>query len=171
MSRTAHFRPYGALGASLLFVGCFPVAAFAQEPAHSLQELAGRIKLEEIVYVIDGSGFQTRGKVDVLSDVSLGLMVDGIRRDFTEGTFTRIDRRRRDSVRNGLLIGLGSGAVLGSFAGRATDSPTCPASGIECGQGALLGTVGGAILGAVGGWLIDALTLNREAIYLAPAQP
>lgn len=70
MSRTAHTRPYGAFGASLLLVACFPVAAFAQQPARSFQELAGRIKLGEIVYVIDGSGFQTRGKVDVLSDVS-----------------------------------------------------------------------------------------------------
>ena len=37
------------------------------------------------------------------------------------------------------------------------------------GQGTLLGTVGGAVLGAVGGWLIDALTRNREVVYLAPA--
>lgn len=71
----------------------------------------------------------------------------------------------------GLVNGLGSGAVLGFLAGRAADSPTCPRSGIECGQGALIGTVGAAIWGGVGGWLIDALARNREVIYLAPSQP
>ena len=108
-------------------------------------------------------------RVETVSDVSMELTVDGIRRGFDESSIARIDRRRRDSVRNGLAIGLGSGALLGFLAGRAADSPTCPRSGIECGQGALLGTVGGAVLGAVGGWLIDALTHNREVIYLAPA--
>jgi hypothetical protein len=168
MSSTVYFR---ALGATLLLVACFPVEAFTQQPARSFQELQRRIKIGEIVCVIDGSGLQTRGKLDILSDVSLGLTVDGIRRDFVEGTITSIHRRRRDSVRNGLVIGVASGAVVGFLAGRAADSSNCPRSGIECGQGALLGTIGGAVWGAVGGWLIDAVTREREVIYRAPAQP
>jgi hypothetical protein len=86
-------------------------------------------------------------------------------------TVARIDRRRRDSVSNGLVIGFGSGALVGFLAGRAADSPACPRSGIECGQGALLGTVGGAVLGAVGGWLIDALARKPDVIYLSLAAP
>jgi hypothetical protein len=168
---TICFRRRRALGASLLLVACFPVAAFAQKPTRSLHELQGRLKIGEIVYVIDGSDVQTRGRVDTLSDVSLGLTIDGIRRDFVEGTISRIDRRRRDSLRNGLVIGVGSGALLGFLAGRAEDSPNCPRSAIECGQGAVLGTVGGAVWGAVAGWLIDAVTREREVIYRAPAQP
>jgi hypothetical protein len=159
------------IGASLLLLACFPVAAFTQQPARSFQELQGRITIGEIVWVIDGAGRQTRGRLDFLSDVSVGVTVDGTRRDFIEGTVTRIDRRRRDSVRNGLVIGLGSGALVGFLAGRAADSPACPRSGIECGQGALLGTVGGAVLGAVGGWLVDALARKRDVIYLSVAAP
>lgn len=162
---------YRALGASLLLAACFPVAAFAQPPARSIQELRTRVKIGDIVFVVDGSGVETKGKLETLSDVSVGLTVDGTRRDFVEGTFTRLDRQRRDSVRNGLLVGLGSGAVVGFLAGRSADSPTCPRSGIECGQGALLGAIGGSFGGAVGGWLVDALVRHREVVYLTPARP
>ena len=168
MSLPPQFGTCAALAVCVLFVvACFPVAASAQPAARSLGELQTRVKIGEIVFVVDDSGLETRGKVETVSDVSIGLTVDGIRRGFDESSITRIDRRRPDSVRNGLAIGLGSGALVGFLAGRAADSPTCPRSGIECGQGALLGTVGGAVLSAVGGWLIDALTRNREVIYLA----
>lgn len=168
MSLPARFGTCAALAVCVLLVAFFPVAAFAQQAARSFEELQARVKIGDIVFVVDDSGLETRGKVETVSDVSIGLTVDGIRRGFDESSIARIERRRRDSVRNGLAIGLGSGALLGFLAGRAADSPTCPRSGIECGQGALLGTVGGAVLGAVGGWLIDALTRNRQVIYLAP---
>jgi uncharacterized membrane protein (Fun14 family) len=171
MSLPPHFRAFAALGMCVLLVACVPVSASAQQVARSFQELQARVKIGDIVFVIDGSNLETRGKVETLSDVSLGLTVDGLRRGFDESSIARIDRTRRDSVRNGLLIGLGSGAILGFLAGTAADSPTCPRPGIECGQGALLGTVGGAFWGGVGGWLIDALVRKREAIYLAPARP
>ena len=166
-----HLRQFGALGMAVFLAACFNVAASAQEPARSFHEVQGRLKIGEIVYVVDGSGVQTRGRVDILSDASLQLTVDGIRRDFISRTISRIDRRRPDSVRNGVVIGISSGALLGFVAGTTADSPTCPRSGIECGQGALLGTVGGAIWGAVGGWLIDTLARSREVIYLSPGQP
>ena len=169
MSLAAQFGTCAALAVRVLLVACFPVAASAQEAARSFKELQARVKIGDIVFVVDESGVETRGKVETVSDVSMELTVDGIRRGFDESSIARIERRRRDSVRNGLAIGLGSGALLGFLAGKAADSPTCPRSGIECGQGALLGAVGGAILGAVGGWLIDALTRNREVIYLAAA--
>jgi hypothetical protein len=78
----------------------------------------------------------------------------------------RIERRRRDSVRNGVLIGAGAGALAGFGFGKSLDSPTCPRSGSECGQGAMIGTVGGAFWGAIGGWITDALIRKRETIYL-----
>lgn len=164
-------RTCAVLGEILSLLVWFPVVASAQPAAGSFQELQVRIKIGDIVYVIDESGRETRGKVDMVSDDSLWLNVDGFRRDFVQDTVTRIDRRQRDSVRNGLLIGVGGGALLGFFAGRAADSPTCPRPGIECGQGPLLGTIGGAALGGIGGWVIDALTRHREVIYQAPPHP
>jgi hypothetical protein len=65
-------------------------------------------------------------------------------------------------------MGAGAGAVLGYGVGRRTDSPTCPRSGIECGQGATLGTVTGALWGAAGGWLADVLIRKRELLFAHP---
>ena len=138
ISLPPQFGTCAALAVCVLLVACFPVAASAQPAARSLGELQTRVKIGEIVFVVDDSGLETRGKVETVSDVSIGLTVDGIRRGFDESSITRIDRRRPDSVRNGLAIGLGSGALVGLLAGRAADSPTCPRLGIECGQGALL---------------------------------
>jgi ElaB/YqjD/DUF883 family membrane-anchored ribosome-binding protein len=73
-------------------------------------------------------------------------------------------RPHRDSVWNGVLIGAGVGALAGFGLGRSFDSPACPRSGIECGQGAFVGTVGGAFWGAISGWIADALIHDREAI-------
>ena len=70
----------------------------------------------------------------------------------------------RDSVWNGVLIGAGVGALAGFGLGRSLDSPSCPRSGIECGQGAIVGTVGGAFWGAIAGWITDALIHDRETI-------
>jgi hypothetical protein len=82
----------------------------------------------------------------------------------------RIERRVRDSVLNGVLIGAGAGALAGFGFGRSLDSPTCPRWGSECGQGAMIGTAGGAFWGAIGGWITDALIRKRETIYL-PQDP
>jgi hypothetical protein len=80
----------------------------------------------------------------------------------------RIERVRRDSVWNGVLIGAGAGALAGFGLGRSLDSPACPRTGIECGQGAMVGAVGGAFWGAIGGWITDALIRKRET--MSPAQ-
>ena len=76
----------------------------------------------------------------------------------------RTGRPHRDSVWNGVLIGAGVGALAGFGLGRSLDSSACPRSGIECGQGAVVGTVGGAFWGAIGGWIADALIHDRETI-------
>lgn len=171
MTLTGYASNFAALGAGWLLVVCFPLEASAQRAARSFEELQVRVKIGDIVYVIDASGLETKGRIATLSDVSLALTLDGTRRDFVESTVKRIDWRRRDSARNGLLIGLGTGALLGFLVARTADSPSCPRSGIECGQGALLGAVGGAFWGGVGGWITDALIRKRESIYLAQGQP
>jgi hypothetical protein len=148
----------------------FPINAAAQTAARSFAELQVRVKIGDTVYVIDGSGRETKGRIDLLSAASLQLRLNGNRREFLESTVTRVERRGRDSVRNGLLIGLGTGAVLGFLAGRGVDEGPCPPSS-ECGQAELLGTFGGAFWGGVAGWITDALMRKREVVYLAPGQP
>lgn len=155
-----------SFGMCAALVALLPLTASAQPPARSFQELLRRVEIGDLVFVVDEFAVETKGKLGAVSSGSIALTVDGTRREFVDSTVTRIDRRRRDSVRNGLVIGFGSGAFVGFLAGRAADSPTCPLAGIECGQGAVLGTIGGAIWGGIGGWLIDAMHCSREVIYL-----
>ena len=154
-------------------VGVFAAAAAAQPqdgqgPARSLHDLRSRVSADDVVSVVDTLGHHTRGRISAFSDAALMLAIDGSFRRFSLDQIARIERRRRDSVANGLLIGAGAGAVLGYGVGRRTDSPTCPRSGIECGQGATLGTVAGALWGAAGGWLADMLIRKRELLFAHP---
>ena len=171
MALTGDTKALAVVGVGWLLTLCLPIEALAQRPAQSFVELQVRVRIGDTVYVIDNSDLETRGQIGTLSDTSLTLTVDGTRRDFVENAVKRIDRRRRDSVRNGLLIGAGTGAVLGFLVGRTADSPSCPRSGIECGQGAVLGTVGGAFWGGVAGWVTDVLIRKREVIYMRATQP
>ena len=144
------------------------VKASNRQPASSFDELRLLVAVGDTVQVIDARGQETRGRVAALSELELTLAVDGTRRVFVVGGVKRIDRRRRDSVLNGLLIGASVGALMGLGVGRTVDSPACPRSGSECGQGAIVGTVGGAVWGAVGGWIVDALIRKRQTIYAPP---
>jgi hypothetical protein len=148
----------------------FPAQAAAQTVARSFAELQVRVKIGDTVYVIDGSGRETKGRIDLLSAASLQLALNGNRRGFLERDVTRVERRgHRDSIRNGLLIGLGTGAVLGFLAGRGVDEGPCPPNK-GCGEAELIGTFGGAFWGGVAGWITDALIRRREVVYLAPGQ-
>ena len=138
----------------------------APPPAASFEELTGCHLVGETVFVVDASGRETRGRVEALSGLILVVAVESSRRQFTVADVQRIDRRRRDSVRNGLLVGAGLGALAGFGLGRSLDSRDCSRSTAECGQGALIGTVGGAFWGAIGGWITDALIRKREVVYI-----
>lgn len=150
---------------------CLAGAAAAQEPVRSFDELKTRIAIGETVYVVDASGHDTKGRLARLSDTSLTVVVDGTPREFVVDDVIRIERRHRDSVKNGVLIGAGTGAVVGFGAGRSADSPACPRPGIECGQGSAIGMVTGALWGAVGGWIADTLIRSREVVYLGLNTP
>jgi len=136
--------------------------------AQSFAALEDQAALGTTLYVTDTAGEETRGRIVKLSDLSLTLQVDGTRQQFAMADIARVERRKRDSVRNGVLIGAAAGALAGFTLGKSMDSPGCPRRGSECGQGAVVGTVGGAFWGAVGGWIVDALVRSRESVYVAP---
>lgn len=147
-----------------------PVAA-AEQAVDSFEELRLVTKTGETVYVVDSSGAEAKARIFDVSDRELTLLFDGVRRDFRETDIRRIDRLRRDPVRNGVLIGAAAGALLGFAQGRRLDGPSCPRSGIECGQGAMIGIAAGALWGSVGGWIVDVIVPKREVIYVARARP
>lgn len=162
-----------AMMVAVLCSGALSAAATAQSqddgaPARSLHELRARVSAGDIVSVVDTFDHATRGRISAFSDAALMLAIDGSYRRFSVEQIARIERRRRDPVANGLLMGAGAGAVIGYGIGRGVDSPTCPRPGIECGQGATLGVVTGALWGAAGGWLADTLIRKREVVYVRP---
>ena len=131
----------------------------------SLQELRNDVRPGDTLYVVDAQGEETKGRLTNILDGAIMLDVDGTHRRFSIDSISQIDRTRRDSVKNGVLIGLATGAIAGYALGRRLDSPTCPRPGIECGQGGTTGAFGGAFWGAIGGWIVDAVTRKRETVY------
>jgi hypothetical protein len=117
----------------------------------TFEELQRRATVGETPYVLDLAGQETRGFSRTVGATDIG----------------RIERQRKDSVLNGVLIGAGTGALAGYGLGKSMDSPNCSGA-VECGQGAIVGAVGGAVWGAVGGWLVDVLIRKRETIHLPP---
>ena len=135
--------------------------------AQSIRTLEDLATLGTTVYVVDTSGEETKGRIVGLTDLALTLKFDDTRQQFALADVARVERRKRDSVRNGVLIGAVGGALAGFTLGKSQDSPACPRRGPECGQGALIGATGGAFWGAISGWIADALVHTRESVYVA----
>src|SRR5262245_2163174 len=85
---------------------CVATAAAAQEPARSFDELPQRVTTGETISVVDASGRSTKGKVADVSTAGLTLAVEGTRTLFAVDDIRRVERRRKDSVVNGILFGL-----------------------------------------------------------------
>lgn len=114
---------------------------------------------EEVIVVHAGSGQELRGRLLELSSTSLGMLVDGRRVEVPIGDVLRIDGRK-DSLKNGALIG------LGVFGGSAAIG--CAAVGSSPGWCAY-GIAMNGMLGAAIGAGIDALHKGRSPIYVKPA--
>ena len=115
-----------SLSAMLLILSCAAAAA-AQPPEGSpagqsipsFQELRNDVRPGDTLYVVDAQGEETKGRLTNILDAAIMLDVDGTRRRFSIDSISQIDRTRRDSVKNGVLIGLATGAIAGYALGRA----------------------------------------------------
>jgi hypothetical protein len=114
---------------------------------------------EEVIVVHSGSGEELRGRLLELSSTSLAILVDGRRVEVPIDDVLRIDGRK-DSLKNGTLIGLGIFAGLGAL--------NCAefASAGWCAYGIAVNGALGAAIGAG----IDALHKGRSPIYVKPAK-
>ena len=100
----------------LLLIGK-PIPAQAQTPASSFEELRSQPKLRqgESIEITDDTGKKFKARLAEISVRSIGVIVDGVRRDLQESTVREIQHRRRDVWWNGMLMGLGAGAATGAF--------------------------------------------------------
>jgi hypothetical protein len=143
--------------------------AVAQEPVRSFDLLNARLKPGDTVWLTDAEGREIKGTVRDLSPGSLWLKTEGADREFSASGVQAIRAQRRDSLKNGVLIG----AVVGLAGGAAAclANPECSgdeaAAGVTAGL-ALVGAAAGAGIGA----LIDAAVKGPKLlVYRAPGAP
>ena len=131
--------------------------AFAQEPASSPSELRQIIKVDEGAIIVTTDGHRLTGSVEAVTDTALIIRM----KSGTEVlSFERVEEvivRRHDPLWNGILIGMGIGAVAGLIPDYYDDCEECHDS--------LYGSIA---FGAGVGLLVDALIRSRRVVYRAP---
>jgi hypothetical protein len=84
-----------------------------QAPAQDFGDLRSRLSIGESLIVRDSANTEIRGRLAGLSSASLSLAANGAVRDFTPDQVRAVWRRERDSLANGLWIGLAIGVAGG----------------------------------------------------------
>jgi len=146
-----------------LCLAAMPSVTVAQGIAKNLDELRLLARAGETVAVTDVSRNEVNGKILSLSASALTLEVDGRPREFKEGEIFRITQRRGDSLGNGALWGLATGAGLAAI-GVATADYDDEDAGWAAVAIALYGGIGAGI--GVG---VDALVTRRQVLFERPA--
>jgi len=91
---------------------CLPAGA-QTPPATSFLQVQSLLDSGKSVQITDDKGSVFKGKVVIVSNNSITLTKDGIRRDFLESSVRQIRQRRPDVWWNGMLIGMGVGFATG----------------------------------------------------------
>ncbi|MBA3885022.1 MAG: hypothetical protein H0X67_04735 [Acidobacteria bacterium] len=145
--------------------------AQAASPQADAKEIRRRVKEGQKVRITDDQGREWRGRIATLAPDTLSLvMPDRRQMDIGYGNILRIDRPH-DSLANGALIGLASGAALGLLAVISEENAECDAGTFfSCGDpSAAEYVVVPAILGGLGAAIgvgIDALISREPNLYL-----
>jgi hypothetical protein len=130
------------------------VALLVSIPA-SAQELSGKVEAGDTIFITDRNGVQTTGRLLHLAPEGLTLLVGGQERLIPSGGVGRIEKR--DSLRNGMLIGgTVSAGLIGMVMG-ATCSSDC--GGVILPVTAFYGAIGAGI-----GALIDSAGHNYSTV-------
>lgn len=133
--------------------------ALAQEPASSPGELRQIVKVDESATIVTTDGHRLTGSVEAVTDTALIVRM----RSGTEALpFERVKEvivRRHDPLWNGILIGMGIGAVAGLIPDYYDDCKECHDS--------LYGSIA---FGAGVGLLVDALVRSGRLVYRAPGK-
>jgi len=148
-----------------------PTALRAQDAASTFDQLQHVVKAGQAVVVTDVDGERIKGTISSLSPQSMTLEVEdrmgfpGGQRTFSETAVARV--ARRDSVTEGLLIGLAAGVGAAWGGVRIACGP--PGYDDECAANSW-GVFALAMIpaGMVTGALIDRL-IGNAAIFVAPA--
>lgn len=148
--------------AAVAVIMAMPSWSAAQEPPEPptavFQDLPLLVNLGDRVTVTDDTGRELQGELIDISPSALSVLVDDMRHDLQEANITRIRQRRPDSLMNGTLIGLLSGALF----------TVVSAAAVEGEGGPLVVVAGAAITGGIGagiGALVDYERVGSRVVY------
>ena len=153
--------------AALLVIGLLAASpASAQTPAStSFDELLGRIRIGQVIWVTDRGEREIQGRLERLSGDGLILAADSLT-TFTVSDILRVRAHERDSFKNGTLIGLGIGGGMAAAwcAGAVADDSGDINASVECAEGFITFPALGALIGLV----VDAAIPGKiRAVYEA----
>jgi hypothetical protein len=144
-------------------VGCaFAAPAGAQQPADVWPGL-DTSKLQT-VFVTDAAARETAGKLLRIDPESLAMLVDGQERRLDRERIVRI--QKRDTLRNGVLIGAGLGVALGLVSAGISDCPGDPGGRCAGFRAMMVGMSTVVYTGL--GVSVDLLVRGRTTVYRAP---
>jgi hypothetical protein len=129
----------------------------------SFADLQHVLEPGETVYLTDASGAEIRGNLTGILPSGLRLVVAGVEREWAANDVREV-RRRGDSVKNGAIIGLVAGGVIGGIGGAALGSLFVNEGRSFAGPFfyfLAVGAAGGAGIGAG----VDALIPGRTLVY------
>jgi hypothetical protein len=140
----------------------------AADRAHaqgSFDGIAATLRPGDVITVVDESGDRTRGRLESIGPL-IRLSVDGVGREWSPQQVREI-RRRGDSVKNGLMIGMISGGAVGTVFGLALAS-LLQNEGHDA-AGPFVGILGlGVGIGAGIGVGLDAAIPGSTVVYRQP---
>jgi hypothetical protein len=150
--------------AAVAVIIAMPSLSAAQEPAETpaavFQDLPLLVNLGDRVTVTDDTGQELQGELIDISPSALSVLVDNMRYDLQEANITRIRLRHPDSLTNGTLIGLLSGALFGGISFALSGSEVSGDPRIVL---AIAGIYGG--IGAGVGALVDFERVGARVVY------
>jgi hypothetical protein len=86
-------------------------------PSTSFEELRAKLRVrpDENVQITDQTGAKFNARITEIRDQAIAITVNGQRRELSESSVSEIRQRRPDRWWNGMLIGLGAGALTGAL--------------------------------------------------------
>lgn len=132
------------------------VAAIAPGPALAQTDLTLVDRYRgAVVYLTPRASDEVLVRVVSAEPDTLVALVGGVERSFPRAEIAKVSVRGRDSLKNGLLIGAGAGALMGGLSCQGGSS-TCSVAGAT--------VAGAAVFAALGAWL-DHRREGRVVIY------
>jgi hypothetical protein len=148
-----------------MFLGAASASAQAVGAATSFGELTSPffgLRRGESIEITDSQGKTFKAKLERITASSLTARVEGSAREFSESDIQELRHWKPDSLKNGMLIGLGAGALSGLVAASSEcgNDPECAVYTTM----AFVPIFSGSGLGI--GALVDALIHKKETLFV-----